>query len=268
MSEISEVKIVQIIKSSIRNNSFRFLYQPIYNIETGRMEKIELLIRLKESKFGIISPDVFIPIAEEYNLLYKISDIVFKEACKTIKKLIANKVDFGRVSINVSLLHLEKCNFINNTKELLDKYNISPNKICIEVTENSKTKDLCEYKEILKGLSKLGIEIAIDDFGKEYSNIDRIIDLNADCVKIDRCITSQLEKSYRARVILKHILNLSKELNIGVIVEGVENQSQLEMLRDYGYTLIQGFYLSEPVEVDCLESRSMMSSNTKQAVII
>ena len=91
MSEISEVKIVQIIKSSIRNNSFRFLYQPIYNIETGRMEKIELLIRLKESKFGIISPDVFIPIAEEYNLLYKISDIVFKEACKTIKKLIKKR---------------------------------------------------------------------------------------------------------------------------------------------------------------------------------
>ncbi|SCJ93482.1 Bacteriophytochrome cph2 [uncultured Clostridium sp.] len=268
MSEISEVKIMQIIKSSIRSNSFRFLYQPIYNIETGRMEKIELLIRLRESKFGIISPDVFIPIAEEYNLLYKISDIVFKEACKTIKRLMDNKVDFGRVSINVSLLQLEKCNFIKNTKELLEKYKISPNKICIEVTENSKVKDLCEYKEILRGLSKLGIEIAIDDFGKEYSNIDRIIDLNADCVKIDRCITSQLENSYRARVILKHILSLSKELNIGVVVEGVENHSQLKMLRDYGYTLIQGFYLSEPVDIDCLQSISMMSSNTNKSVIL
>lgn len=268
MGEISEIKIMQIIKSSIRNHSFKFLYQPIYNIETGKMEKVELLIRLKESKFGGISPDVFIPIAEEYNLLYKISDIVFKEACKTIKNLIDNKVDFGRVSINVSLLQLEKCNFIKNTKELLDKYKISPNKICIEVTENSKVKDLREYKEILRELSKLGIEIAIDDFGKEYSNIDRIIDLNADCVKIDKCITSQLENSYRARVIFKHILNLSKELNIGVIVEGVENKSQLKLLRDYGYTLVQGFYLSEPVDIECLQNKAIIGSNTNKSDII
>ena len=257
MNNISEIKIVQIIKTAIRNNSFTFLYQPIYNIETRVMEKIELLIRLKDDKFGIIQPNIFIPIAEEYNLLYKISDIVFEEACKTVKILMNDNVDFGKVCINISLLHLKRCNFVKNTKDILDKYNISSNRICIEVIEDSNVKDLEEAKKVLNELSKIGIEIAIDDFGREYSNIDRIIDFNADCVKVDRCITSQLEDSIRARVILKHIFNLSKELNIGVVVEGVENQSQLDMLKEYGYKLIQGFYLSEPVELDYLKNKVM-----------
>ena len=172
MNNLSEIKIVQIIKTAIRNNSFTFVYQPIYNIETGIMEKIELLIRLKDNKFGIIQPNIFIPIAEEYNLLYRISDIVFEEACKAVKILINDNINFGKVCINVSLLHLKRCNFVKNTKAILDKYNISPNRICIEVIENSNVKDLEESKNVLNELSKIGIEIAIDDFGREYSNID------------------------------------------------------------------------------------------------
>lgn len=268
MNNLSEIKIVQIIKTAIRNNSFTFVYQPIYNIETGIMEKIELLIRLKDNKFGIIQPNIFIPIAEEYNLLYRISDIVFEEACKAVKILINDNINFGKVCINVSLLHLKRCNFVKNTKAILDKYNISPNRICIEVIENSNVKDLEESKNVLNELSKIGIEIAIDDFGREYSNIDRIIEFNADCVKVDKCITSQLEDSSRARVILKHILNLSKELNIGIVAEGVENKSQLDMLKEYGYKLIQGFYLSEPVELEYLKNRDMTSSNLDKSNIV
>ncbi|MBM6861019.1 EAL domain-containing protein, partial [Clostridium saudiense] len=116
------------------------------------------------------------------------------------------------------------------------------------IFKNNEFKEIISMDELLK-------KVKLNE--KEYSNIDRIIDFNADCVKVDRCITSQLEDGIRARVILKHIFNLSKELNIGVVVEGVENQSQLDMLKEYGYKLIQGFYLSEPVELDYLKNKVM-----------
>lgn len=241
--------IISILKEAIENDGFNVLYQPQIDVNTGKINGYEALARLKDKP---ISPDQFIPVAEESGLIVKLSRIITEKVVQQISLWRKHQVELHKVYINYSYGQIRDNNYVTFLNGLLNLYDISPSLIGIEITESlfieNKEKSLALFQE----LSNLGISIALDDFGTGYSSLNYLTYLPINTVKLDKSLIDNYLNDEKG-IFIKNIVRLVHSLEMKLTVEGVENKWQYEKLKDYQCDYIQGFLFSRPISGDEIE---------------
>lgn len=196
---------------------------------------------------GLIYPDTFINIASEIGMIHKITMLALENACQFIK---SNKEIFSQpISININSNELLNPNFEKNIISMINEFDVSPSMIELEITEKELIKDFKTAIARIKRLKEFGIRFSIDDFGTGYSSITYLQKLPVDSIKIDRSFINTIyDKSNQE--IVKMIINIAKTFNMCSIVEGIENESQLDFIAENGADQYQGFYFSKAIDED------------------
>lgn len=242
-----ESMILDDIKTALVKNQFEVYYQPKFSLVNGEMVGSEALIRWNHPTHKFISPAVFIPIAEKSQLILKIGRFVFERVCIDLSEWKKQGKKIVPVSVNLSRVELYQpdiVKFINNTIKM---YNINSDLIELEITETVAMNELNILKNVLNELRKYGFSISMDDFGTGYSSISCLRDMPIDILKLDKSFLDGIENDERSRNIAKSIVSLAKSLDLIVIIEGVENKEQAELMKQFGCDLVQGFYFARPM---------------------
>lgn len=232
---------------------FTLYIQPIIDSNTMSPVGGEVLLRWNCKQLGFLLPDEFIPIAEHIGLITHIGNHVLKQACFINK----NWSDMGiemYISVNLSVIQLLQNDIIETIEDILKETGVNPKNLVLEVTENLAINDMSRMKKVIEDIKSLGIQIALDDFGTGYSSLSYIKQINFDIIKVDRSFVADIEKDNYARTFIKLISELSKQLNVKICVEGVENMRQYEILKELDVTLLQGFHFGRPVPIKEFEN--------------
>ncbi len=236
------------IKRALDTNEFILHYQPKCKINSNKIEikEYEALIRWT-SKDGFISPGVFIPFAEEANLISYIDMWVCEQVIKDVKHLEQNQPDDFSISFNVSGSRISDPKFLSSLSKWIDEYQINPAHLQIEITEHTLIDNTQNSIESILALKNLGVSVALDDFGTGYCSLGYLKDLPIDTLKIDRCFVSDINFDESKRILLKHIISIGQDLGLKMVAEGVETVYELETLRLLNCDMAQGFHLYKPM---------------------
>ena len=241
------VFVENMIRDSIKNDRFVVFYQPQIDLSSGKIHAVEALVRIKAPDNTLILPGKFIDIAEETSLITDIGEIVLRKVCEDISNWNKKGIRM-QVSINVSALQLAMTNFSEYVLEELYKFQIDPQEIEIELTENVLVKNInMTISNIIK-LTDAGIKIAIDDFGTGYSSLSYLDHLPLNTLKLDQSFMRKITAENMHDTIIPAIINVAKGLQLDFIAEGVETQAQHDYLLKQGSCIVQGFYYSKPIE--------------------
>jgi len=234
---------------------FEVYYQPIFTQIDGNEVccGAEALVRWNSAELGMIAPNEFIPLAEYLGLINPIGEHVLTEAVKRCKYWNDCGHPEYRVNVNLSVVQLLQNDFVSKVKHILDKANIDPTNVTLEVTESLAINDMARMKKVLKQVKKLGARVALDDFGTGYSSLNHIRELPIDVIKIDRCFIENLSEDDFASAFVKMVSELARTIGVAVCVEGVEQRKQLEVLQKMNVSMIQGFYYGKPMPVEEFE---------------
>ncbi|MEI7667422.1 MAG: EAL domain-containing protein, partial [Erysipelotrichaceae bacterium] len=241
-----EVAIADLLVKQIKDNSFQVYYQPIHSIKDNAFTLAEALLRLYHDDLGWIAPEEFIPIAESKGFIIDIGYIVISKVCEFAKEIERQNINFESISINLSPIQLTDLNIAKKIKDIIRKSGVSASKISFEIAESAFIRDFGSVKAIMNELREAGIVFYLDDFGSGYSNLASIIRLDFKYVKLDKSLLSYSTK-YRQNELIGGFIKVFNELGISVVVEGIETQNQLEIVKEHKANYIQGFYFAKPV---------------------
>ncbi|UVO52369.1 EAL domain-containing protein [Sphingomonas sp. SUN019] len=233
------------LSQAIARGELAMVYQPIVAREQLEVMGFEALLRWNTQEYGPISPAVFIPIAEESNLIHELGDWVLKESLAVL-----NQWPGQYVSVNFSPRQFRRHNFVGYVMECVQRAGIEPHRLQIEITETAIFDDAERAAETLYKLRQMGFRIALDDFGTGYSSLYNIRKFALDSLKIDRSFIDGMGRERESAAIVHSIIHLGKALGLGVIAEGVETAAQVQSLRIAGASHMQGYFFSRPVAED------------------
>ncbi|HKL75030.1 MAG TPA: EAL domain-containing protein [Halanaerobiales bacterium] len=236
------------LRKAIKNNDFYLKYQPQIDLYNGEIAGFEALIRWDHEKLGKISPGEFIPLAEETGLIKEIGRWVIKEACRQVKVWREEGHKPVKMAINVSIHQLKDPNFIEEIKEIIRGNELNPQYLELEITENIM-RNLNELEVILDKLKEIGVQISIDDFGTGYSSLSVLQGLPINTLKIDKSFIINSTNDEKSATLVKTIINMAKNLDLNIIAEGVEERTQVDLLRSNDCRTGQGFLFSRPLPV-------------------
>ncbi|HNE18352.1 MAG TPA: EAL domain-containing protein [Turneriella sp.] len=237
------------LRRAIAENQFYLVYQPQLNLQTGAIEGFEALIRWRHPVRGELSPLEFIPIAEESGQIAALGEWVLRKVLSDMPQFDAAGHDQLRIAVNVSALELRQTNFADRVLKLLEEFHVLPMRLELEVTESMLMEDTQLAAQSIQRLSSEGIKFAIDDFGTGYSSLSYLRTLRIHHLKIDRSFISDLAHDADDAAIVRTIIALAQNLRLKAVAEGVETQEQRDFLRNHGCEIMQGFYLSRPLEL-------------------
>lgn len=241
------------MSKAIEKCEFRVYYQPEVEIETNKIVGAEALIRWEHPTWGLVSPGEFIPIAEETGFIIDMTNWMLREICKTYKSWLDKGLPSIKIAINYSSISFLESNFVEGIKSIIEEFELDPKFLVIEVTEGILIKNKEIVMNNIKKLQNLGIKVALDDFGTGYSSLQYLSVFNIDIVKIDRSFIKGVLTNKANNVLTRHVIEISNELGIKTVAEGIETKEQLEYLRELGCFLGQGYLFSKPVPVDEFE---------------
>ncbi|REL31392.1 EAL domain-containing protein [Thalassotalea euphylliae] len=247
------------LKQAVRNDEFFNVYQPVIDAHTGKIIGAELLMRW-QSEEGLVSPDKFIPLAEEMGLIATMTGIALDKALVLLKVWRALSPNFY-LSINVSAKHFADASLVTFLENKFNDYQIPAGALKIEVTESAFMSEPEKAIETINTLSAMGCRLALDDFGTGYSSLSYIKQLPLDIIKIDRSFVSGIGESPEDEAIVDSTLVLARSLNIACVAEGVETEAQLQYLVDHQCHLIQGYFYYSPLAMDELTEKLAENKN-------
>ena len=236
-------EIEQALAVGLKNHEFYVVYQPKYSLKTKKIYSVEALLRWNSSTLGNVTPEQFVPIAEEIGFIYELGLFVFKRACEDFVSL-KEKLGLEMISINVSVVQLMQDDFMDKIENILNETKVDSNKIGIELTETYLIKNVEGILDILIVMRRLGFKILIDDFGTGYSSLKYLQQLPIDILKIDKSFVKNLTKNNND--IVKAIVAISKSFGFITIAEGVETKEQEELLIELDVDIAQGYLYSKP----------------------
>ena len=236
-------EIEQALAVGLKNDEFYVVYQPKYSLKTKKIYSVEALLRWNSSTLGNVTPEQFVPIAEEIGFIYELGLFVFKRACEDFVSL-KEKLGLEMISINVSVIQLMQDDFMDKIENILTETKVDSNQIGIELTETYLIKNVEDILDILIIMRRLGFKILIDDFGTGYSSLKYLQQLPIDILKIDKSFVKNLTKNNND--IVKAIVAISKSFGFITIAEGVETKEQEELLIELDVDIAQGYLYSKP----------------------
>jgi diguanylate cyclase (GGDEF)-like protein len=235
------------IRNALKENQMFVVFQPQVDYKTQQLFGMETLLRWRHPERGLIPPLEFIKIAEQSSLINDIGEFVLEESCKQMRAWLDKGYHVPRVSINISARHLRSANLIKTLTAITTKYEISPELICIEITEHALLEFADAVKKNMHYIKDNGYKISLDDFGMGHSSLLYLKRWSIDEVKIDRVFVENLVSSEEDRLIVKAIIALGDALGLNLVGEGVEAQLQAEILAESGCKIMQGYLYSIPV---------------------
>jgi len=238
------------IRLALERKEFSLQYQARLDFKTGMITGVEALLRWDNPYLGSVTPTQFIPVAEETGLIVPIGRWVMKTACAQNVAWQRQGLPPVRMSVNLSLRQLMHYNLLEDIKAALMDSGMAPNLLELEITENIIMHNPTRLIAVLNNIKKLGVRIAIDDFGTAYSSLAQIKNFPVDTLKVDRSFIRNLPQDSENQAITEAIITMGKNLNITVVAEGVETQEQKDFLRDHICDEMQGFYFSKPIAPD------------------
>ncbi|HFL3854726.1 TPA: putative bifunctional diguanylate cyclase/phosphodiesterase [Clostridioides difficile] len=244
----SIMKIERDLFLAIKNKEFVIHYQPKVDSSTGNIIGSEALIRWLHPSLGMVGPNKFIPIAEKNGLINNIGRWLIQEVFITINKWISEGINVLPVSINLSRVELYKNDLVDFFKLMFNTYNIPKELIELEITETTALRDVKFISERLYEIKSLGMNISLDDFGVGNSNFINLKGIPLDIIKIDRSLILDIVTNTKTKFMVKAIVNLSHDLNVTVICEGVEDMHQVKVLSELGCNFIQGYVFFKPLD--------------------
>ena len=240
-------EIEQAIKRNIINDNLEVYYQPTVYLDDYRIHGAEALLRMQDNTIGYISPEEFIPIAEQIGLVEHMDDFVLREVCRFIKYDIEPKDNIDCINVNLSVIQCLSPGFFEHIKGIVDEYGIDHSMINFEITETVGAEDYDVLSIVAHNLKAAGFSISMDDYGTGYSNMEGIFSLDFDVVKIDKTILWNAENDKRGKVILENTVKMIHDLDCKVLIEGVESEKHLNMLKKLNVDYLQGFYFAKPM---------------------
>ena len=241
------------LRTALQNNELYVMFQPKVSLDDSLVNGFEALVRWKSNEFGLVSPAEFIPIAESSKMIIPIGSFVLEEVFRKTKYLLNQGNDNFKIAVNLSEMQLREDIVLAEFKNLINKYRINPKYIQVEITESMLMKSFDKNVKILEEIKSLGVTIALDDFGTGYSSLNYLTKLPIDVLKIDRSFVIDLLSNPKSKCIVENIINLSHQLGIEVVAEGVEDKSQVDYLRTILCDVVQGYYFSKPRMFDAIK---------------
>lgn len=246
---------------ALDHNQLMVFYQPQVELDTNRVIGLEALIRWQHPVFGLVLPGAFLELAEEHELIERISEYVLQTTCDSAAKWRDAGLYDGPVSVNISGKHFRNKQLPSIITSALLKSHLSASRLTIEITETSVVDDRPETQQVLRALASLGVNLAIDDFGVGYSSLNYLKRLSVEHIKIDKSFIEGLPSDEDNLAIVTAIMTMAKRFKLNVIAEGVENEEQAECLKALGCYAAQGFYYSPPISIDELETLFVRGAN-------
>lgn len=250
---LQSVTIENKLKEAVFSQNFVMYFQPQVRASDCKLRGVEALIRWKDKSDALIRPDVFIPIAEKNGAIVPIGSWVIEESIRIYADW-KKKYNYPLLmSLNVSAIQYKQPDFIDNVLAILNKYNVSPNDVELEITESILIDDFKEITAKLSALRDTGIKISMDDFGTGYSSLSYLKGLPIDTLKIDKSFIDTVTTDENSRIITETIVYMIKKLGLESIAEGVETKEQYEYLKSIDCDNIQGFYFGRPMPPEEIE---------------
>ncbi len=246
-------EMVQRLKEAIENDGFEVHYQAIFSTKHDTFSQAEALVRMKDGAGGLIYPGEFIDIAENTRLIIKMTYIILEKTCSHIRELIDEQgktCTLESISINFPYIQFLQDDLLERVTSILDKYNIPPKMIKIEITERTLISDAKSVKHVMEEMQKIGFVFELDDFGVDYSNMSTFLNLPVNVIKIDRSLLLAATTTAQNENFFEHLINGIKATDRVSVIEGVESLEQLEFLKSCGCEHIQGFVFSKPLPFD------------------
>jgi diguanylate cyclase (GGDEF)-like protein len=251
------------LRASLGKDEMRLHYQPVVDIASGCVSGFEALIRWEHPTRGVVMPNLFIPIAEETGMIVQIGEWVIRQAIKDL----ASWDDDLSVAINLSPAQMRSASLLTTVINALARNQVSPSRVCLEITETVLMHDSEANIETLHKLSDLGLQIALDDFGTGYSSLNYLRSFPFDKIKIDRCFVDEIDIREDCQAIVRSVVSLANSLGMTTTAEGVERAAQLDQLRREGCSEVQGFLYSKAVPVHELTDLRMPAyTNTDRTI--
>ncbi|MBJ7444290.1 MAG: EAL domain-containing protein [Sphingobium sp.] len=230
---------------ALERDEFLLEFQPQIDVLTGRPVTAEALVRWAHPERNIVMPGAFVPVAEESGAIVALGDWVMNRVCETAARWSRAGIH-QRIAVNISTRELGQADFFLRLRHAIATHHVPDGMLELEITESLAMEMEPRVLDQLAALRRDGVRIAIDDFGTGYSNLSRLKELPVDRVKIDRSLVRDIATSAEARTICSAVVGLIQGLGMEVVVEGIENQAQMDMLRVIGCTLFQGYHLAMP----------------------
>lgn len=234
---------------SLENGDFVPFLQPKYELEGETIAGAEALVRWIDPEEGMIYPNEFIPLFENNGFVVDIDLYMFEEVCKMLERWHKEERKIIPISVNLSRSHFEIPNFFDYYEAILQKYEIPPKSLEIELTESLFYNDLESLNDLVNQIHRAGLSCSIDDFGSGYSSLNMLKDVKVDALKLDRVFFKSGEDDERGKNIIQSVIRLAQALNLHTISEGVEERNQVEFLKTMNCDLIQGYVFAKPMPV-------------------
>lgn len=237
---------VEELREAIASSQFVLHYQPQINVQTSQLFGVEALVRWKHESRGLVYPDMFIPLAEEHNLIGELTELVISESLKQCRLWRDQNLNVP-VSINISADNVKGQVLVEHLISVLKQFQLEPDCLTLEVTESALMGELIASLENLTRLRMKGFKLSIDDFGTGYSSLSQLHKIPFTELKIDKSFVMSMSNDVEARAIAKTCIMLGHELNMKVVAEGVESADILQTLKELGCDIAQGYHISRPI---------------------
>ncbi|HSH26246.1 MAG TPA: EAL domain-containing protein, partial [Wenzhouxiangella sp.] len=235
------------LRGALARDELALEYQPVIDLESGRIVSVEALLRWRSPTLGQVPPSDFIPVAEQSGLIVEIGDWVIEAACRQLARWRDQGMRDIQMAVNVSAMQLWRGNLFGTVNDALRHSGVLPSQLVIELTESVIMEDVTAARKVLAELKELGVALAIDDFGTGYSSLGYLKQFRIDLLKIDRSFVEDIAEDADDAAIVTAMLSISEDLRMEVVAEGIEHGDQLEFLRSRGCRFAQGFLFSRPV---------------------
>ena len=250
---IERMDIERKIRHGLTVNEFIPYFQPKVEVPTGNIIGIEALARWRRKDKSIINPGAFIPVAEESGLIVPLDQYIIKTTLNQAKSWLEEGLSIPSIAVNLSTLQFRHKELILFVDGLLERYSFSDNFLEFEITEGTLMEDSSNAIELMQQLHDRGISLTIDDFGTGYSSLSYLKHFPVKTLKIDLSFIRDMTKSKKDRKMVASIIALAHNLDIQVVAEGVETEEQLNILKDFGCNIVQGFLFSKPVSAESMK---------------
>ncbi|MFK7856199.1 MAG: putative bifunctional diguanylate cyclase/phosphodiesterase [Granulosicoccus sp.] len=243
----ARIRLEQDLKIALQDDQFEVYYQPKINIHTHQCTGAEALVRWRHPVNGFVSPEAFVPVAEETGMIIELGEWILKTACNKTRELHQMGYPGLNVAVNISAVQFTDGNLLPMVRTALDESGLSPELLELEITESAVMHDPEEVIRSLHELSQFGMKLAIDDFGTGYSSLAYLKRFPVNTLKIDRAFITDISSDNDDVAIVEAVLGLGKHFHMKVVAEGVEDKEQLHFLKSQGCDIAQGYYISKPL---------------------
>jgi diguanylate cyclase (GGDEF)-like protein/PAS domain S-box-containing protein len=255
------------LRRSLDHREISVSFQPQYELNTNRLVRFEALCRWFNPELGHVAPDRFIPIAEKTGMIINIGNFVLRESCRQALDWQSPGVPV-QIAVNVSAVQFTRADFVDSVISILRETGLPPALLELELTESTLLQDCDDAIRKMNTLRQQGVCISIDDFGTGYSSLSYLQNMPVAALKIDRSFTAKLGSSPAALSMVRAIIAMARALGLRIVTEGVENQAQVQILRQLGCDDVQGFYYGRPEKADLALERVLRESGVLRESVL